>query len=149
MATKALKPNRPSINRLGKTAYRDLATFRFELRRFLIFSDAAAASAGVTNRQYQALLAIKAQPTEVLTMKQMAHELSLAQHGAVQLVNRLEAQNLAQRSRSPTDGRSVLVSLTAEGEHLVRELASAHLAELIIHEPLLVRSLRRLRKLSA
>jgi len=35
MATKALKPNRPSINRLGKTAYRDLATFRFELRRFL------------------------------------------------------------------------------------------------------------------
>lgn len=137
-----------SKNRMSKTAYRDLATFRFELRRFLIFSDAAAAAVGVTNRQYQALLAIKAQPTETLTIKELAHELSLSHHGAVQLVDRLAAQDLARRSTSPIDRRSVLIDLTDRGQNLVRQLAADHLAELVQHEPLLARSLRRLRKLA-
>jgi hypothetical protein len=43
--------------RLTKAEYQTLAAFRYHLRRFLRFSEAAAQSAGLTPRQYQALLA--------------------------------------------------------------------------------------------
>ena len=39
--------------------YAALAQFRYQLRTFLAFSEAAAQSAGLTPQQHQALLAIK------------------------------------------------------------------------------------------
>ncbi len=68
-------------------------------------------------------------------------------HGAVQMVDRLVAGGLVQRSDSPTDGRSVLVSLTAKGAALLEHLALQHVEELLKQEPLLVESLRRLRQI--
>ena len=43
--------------------YDGLAAFRLALRRFLAFSEAATSAAGVTAKQYQALLVIKTHPT--------------------------------------------------------------------------------------
>ena len=48
--------------RLTKAEYGLLAAFRYRLRRFLQFSEEAAQTAGLTPRQYQALLAIKGFP---------------------------------------------------------------------------------------
>lgn len=130
---------------MTKAGYRDLAAFRFALRQFLSFSDLTAHSAGITTQQYQAMLAIKARREEVTTIKELAQEMLLLQNGAVQLINRLEAQGLVERSSSLTDRRSVLVRLTAHGDELLQSLASDHAAELIRREPLLAESLERLK----
>jgi DNA-binding MarR family transcriptional regulator len=63
----------------------------------------------------------------------------------VQLVDRLVEAGLARRAPSRTDRRSVLVKLTANGEALLDTLAGQHLQELLRQEPLLSKSLRRLR----
>jgi len=133
---------------MTKTAYRGLAAFRFALRQFLSFSESAAASAGVTTQQYQALLALKAAETETLTVKELAQELLLAQNGAVQLVDRLEALGLVKRTSSEIDRRSVLISMTSPGDDLIQRLGADHVAELVRHEPLLAESLRRLRRIA-
>ena len=57
-------PVRAGANRTGGHAlhavdYKALAQFRFQLRKFLSFSEAAAHQAGLTPQQHQALLAIK------------------------------------------------------------------------------------------
>ena len=63
------------------------------------------------------------------------------------MIDRLVNGGLVKRSHSPTDGRSVLVSLTAKGASLLEHLASQHAKELLEQEPLLAESLMRLRQL--
>ena len=48
---------------IDPNVYDGLAAFRLALRRFMAFSEAATAAAGVTAQQYQALLVIKTHPT--------------------------------------------------------------------------------------
>ena len=47
---------------LDQSEYEILAAFRYTLRRFLSFSESAAADVGLAPQQYQALLAIKGYP---------------------------------------------------------------------------------------
>jgi len=125
--------------------YVELANFRLALRRFLAFSEAAVGTVGITSQQYQALLAIKASPEESLAIKELAAELLVAPHGAVQLVDRLEDQGLVARRSLDTDLRVVLIGLTAKGDQVVETLATDHMGELLRQRPLLAESLRRLR----
>jgi DNA-binding MarR family transcriptional regulator len=129
--------------------YEGLAGFRFALRRFLAASEAISRRAGVTQQQYQVMLAIKTWPAEAMTMKDLAEQLLLTHHAAVQQVDRLAKAGLVERTPSPTDGRSVLVALTPAGATLVDTLAGQHLEEMLRQEPLLARSLRQLRKMGA
>lgn len=134
------KPIDPSI-------YENLAAFRLALRRFLTFSEAAAAAVGVTAQQYQALLVIKTQSAGEVMIRDVAEQMLLQHHGAVQMIDRLVAGGLVERSQSPTDGRSMLVSLTAKGATVLERLAAQHARELLEQEPLLAESLRRLRQI--
>ncbi len=127
--------------------YQGLAGFRLAIRRFHAASEAISKAGGVTQQQYQALLAIKTWPEPAMMMKDLADQLLLTHHGAVQLVDRLAAAGLVERRRSPSDGRSVLLGLTGRGAGLVEVLAGQHLHELLSQEPLIARSLRRLRNL--
>jgi DNA-binding MarR family transcriptional regulator len=129
--------------------YRELAGFRHALRQFLAGAEAISRAAGVTQQQYQAMLAVKTWPSSAMTMKDLAEQLQLTHHGAVQLVNRMTAAGLAERTRSSTDRRSVLVRLTAAGESLVDGLATQHLTEVLRREPLISGSLRRLKRMAA
>ena len=124
-----------------------LASFRHALRRFLAASEAISRSAGITQQQYQAILAIAAWPGEVMTMKDLADDLLLTHHAAVQLVDRLAKAGLAQRTTSSVDRRSVELTLTAAGAVLLERLATLHQAEMLRREPALSASLRHLRKL--
>jgi DNA-binding MarR family transcriptional regulator len=117
------------------------------LRQFIAYSEAAADSAGVTSQQYQALLVIRTYPPDGIMIRELADQMLLQHHGAVQLIDRLANAGLIERNPSPTDGRSVLVTITEKGETLLEELASNHIQELLRHEPLLAESLRRLRQL--
>ena len=138
---------------LDPSIYQGLAGFRYALRQFLAFSEAATGEAGVTPQQYQALLVIKthsarAMMAPAITVRELADQMLLQHHGAVQLINRLASAGLAERQDSPTDRRSVLVAMTAKGEQLLAVLAARHVRELLKHEPLLAESLTRLRDMS-
>jgi DNA-binding MarR family transcriptional regulator len=130
------------------SVYEGLARFRLALRRFLAFSEAATRAAGVTSSQYQAMLAIQANPGGAIAIQDLAAQMLLQHHGAVQLVDRLARAELAKRRPSPADRRRVLVVLTPKGSGLLKKLAAVHITELLRHEPLLAESLRRLREIS-
>lgn len=111
--------------------YQTLAAFRVALRRFFAFSASAAAEAGVAPQQYQALLAIKGHVGEgAPSISDLAAQLLVQQHSAVELAKRLEAAGLVSRVRDPRDRRVVLLRLTAKAEAILAGLAVTHLAEL-------------------
>src|SRR6202044_268812 len=78
-----------------KADFEMLASFRYELRRFLHFSEGAAREAGLTPGQHQALLAVKGFPgKDRITIGELAERLQVAHHSAVGLVDRLAANDL-------------------------------------------------------
>jgi DNA-binding MarR family transcriptional regulator len=116
---------------LDASEYEVLAAFRHALRRFLSFSEAAAAKAGLAAQQYQALLAIKGCPgRDVVTINELAHLLLIKHNSAVGLVDRLEAEGLVKRSTDAADRRKVNLRLTAKGARIFKQLAVAHRDEL-------------------
>ena len=125
-----------------------LAGFRYALRRFVAASESINRDAGITQQQYQAMLAIKTWPGETMSMKELAEQLLLTHHATVQLIDRLAKAGLAERRPSVQDRRSVSLGLTAEGAALLDDLASKHLEEMFRQEPLLTASLRRLKKMA-
>jgi DNA-binding MarR family transcriptional regulator len=122
-----------------------LAAFRYHLRRFLQFSEEAARVAGLTPRQYQALLAIKGSTrSERLTIGELAERLQIVHHAAVELVDRLSAQSLVERRASPDDRRKVFVKLSSTGSKTLDKLSTAHRGELRRLSPSLLPLLKRL-----
>jgi len=104
-----------------------LATFRYELRRFLRFSEDAAAAAGLTSLQYQLLLQIAGYPERSwATIGELAERLQTAHHGVVALVTRCEAAGFVERRRGELDRRKVHVHLSALGARKVRQVAAVH-----------------------
>ena len=133
---------------LDMSLYEGLAKFRYALRRFLTYSEAATREAGVTPQQYQALLVIKTHRDGAIMIKHLADQMLLQHNGAVQLIDRLTNSGLVERRQALDDGRSVLVALTATGSALLRKLALKHFKALLAQEPLLAESLRRLRRMA-
>ena len=129
--------------------YLGLAGIRAALRQFIAASESINRSAGTTQQQYQAMLAIKTWSFETMSMKDLAEQLLLTHHAAVQLVNRLAKSGLAERETSPDDRRSVRLKLTPKGAALLDDLAARHLEEMLRQEPALTSSLRRLKKMGS
>jgi DNA-binding MarR family transcriptional regulator len=116
--------------RISPHDYRALADFRYQLRRFVSFSNEAARAAGLESRQHQLLLAVKGMPEGVeATVGTIAERLHIQHHSTVELVDRMENRGLVRRLRSADDRRRVLVSLTARGEALLARLSAVHRAE--------------------
>lgn len=137
MAAKSTKSVRKRRSRrmrnlppLEARQYRALASFRSAIRRFLAFSEAATRATGVTAQQYQAMLAIKAHPDEIISVGGLANELLLKHNGAVQQVDRLVAADLVRRVPADYDRRVVLLRLTSKGEDKITQLAATHFREL-------------------
>ncbi len=128
---------------LESSEYRKLEEFRFQIRRFLSFSEAAARASGIEPQQHQALLALKGMPQGCLaTIGHLADRLLLKHHSAVGLVDRLETLGLLTRQPSPDDARQVLLRLTAKGERILHRLSLTHHKELEETGPKLVAALR-------
>jgi DNA-binding MarR family transcriptional regulator len=124
--------------------YGALSDFRYEIRRFLNFSEGAARAAGVEPQQHQALLAIKGRPAELdTTVGVLAERLQIRHHSAVELSGRLETRGLIRRLRQGTDKRQVQLQLTARAERLLTKLSLTHRDELRSAEPRLIRALSR------
>jgi DNA-binding MarR family transcriptional regulator len=121
------------------TDYRSLAEVRYQIRRFLHFSEQAARATGIEPQQHQLLLAVRGldQPT----ISVLAERLQIQHHSAVELVDRLAERGLVLRSRAPSDRRQVLVQLTPRGEAELEKLAACHITELRENGPALVNAL--------
>jgi DNA-binding MarR family transcriptional regulator len=136
----------PSVT-LDEEQLEGLAGFRFALRRFLVASEAFSRARGVTPQQYQAMLSIRTKRGSPMSVGELADQLLLTHHGAVQLIDRLAESGFAQRERSPHDRRTVFLTLTPHGKTLLEELAAEHLDEMLEREALLSRSLRQLKRM--
>lgn len=133
-----------AMRKLSLSDYRALAEFRYQIRKFLRFSERAVRAAGVETRQYQLMLAIKGMPEgERPRIRELANRMQIQHHSAVELVNRLEAGGYVRRERGRNDRREVLLGLTAKGERVLEELALHHHEELRSTAPDLVAALRR------
>lgn len=111
--------------------YQVLANFRYTMRRFLRFSEDAAAAKGLSPQQHQALLFTKAAlHGPQVSVGALAEWLQIKPHSAAELVGRLENQHLLLRFDDPNDRRRTLLRLTPQGENLLSELTLAHRREL-------------------
>jgi DNA-binding MarR family transcriptional regulator len=133
------------MKRLALSDYQALAEFRFQIRKFLHFSERAVQAAGLERGQYQLMLAIKGIPEGVRPrIRELANRMQIQHHSAVELINRLESGGFVRRERAQDDRREVLLRLTSKGERVLEELAVHHHEELCSAAPGLVTALRRL-----
>jgi DNA-binding MarR family transcriptional regulator len=136
-------PNR-NLETIALSDYQALAELRYQVRRFLHFSEQAARKMGLEPRQHQLMLALKGLPAGMRpTIGTLAERLQIQHHSTVELVNRLSTGGLVRRSRTGEDRRQVLLVLTAKGEKVLRELSVGHKAELLTQGPALVAALER------
>ncbi len=104
-----------------------LAEFRYQLRRFLRFSEELTQAHGMTPLQYLLLLQVKGYPgREWATIAELAERLQSHHHGVVALASRCEKAELVARRPGRDDKRCVEIYLTVKGEELVRQLAPLH-----------------------
>lgn len=137
MSEPAPKKRRPAPKRnpsnppLTKADFESLSEFRYQLRRFLRFSEDAAQAEGLTPQQYQLLLHVKGSPgRDWAAIGELAERLQVRQHGVVALVTRCEMAGLVTRTPGDVDRRQVQVRLTPSGERCLRRLAELHRSEL-------------------
>lgn len=124
--------------------YRAMAEFRYQIRRFLRFSEETARAAGLEPQQYQLMLALKGMPEDSRhRIGQVAERLQIQHHSTVELVDRLARRGLIKRRRSESDRREVLLELTPRGDKLLQELALHHRSELREVGPDLVAALKK------
>ncbi|WP_323745004.1 MarR family winged helix-turn-helix transcriptional regulator [Noviherbaspirillum malthae] len=124
----ALHMSKPTLPKtLSKADYEILADFRYQIRRYLRFSEEASQQYGITGLQYLLLLQLKGFPgREWATVAELAERLQAHHHGTVNLITRCEKVGLVERRKGDGDQRFVQVSLLPKGEQLLKELALLH-----------------------
>ncbi|MBY0030604.1 MarR family transcriptional regulator [Priestia aryabhattai] len=118
-------------NTFPKDMYIFLSEFRYQLRKFLNFSESAARELGITSQQHQLLLAVMGFPERnFATPRELAERLQITHHACVGLIDRCEQLSFVSRRRNPEDGRSVLVEVTQQGREILEKLSEIHLEEI-------------------
>jgi len=131
----------------GTIDYQSLADLRYEIRRFLNFSEKAARAASIEPQQHQALLAIKGSRAGLATtVGTLAERLQIRHHTAVELIDRLESKGWIRRSPSPGDARKVDLRLTRRADKLLQTLSVSHRDELRTAGPRLLQALQSVLK---
>ncbi len=117
--------------RVDKETIQELASFRYNLRRFLRFSENAARDCGVTPQQHQLMLGV-AGFTErgAATISELAEFLQEKNNSVVGLVERATESGLVRRRNATSDRRLVMVSLTPRGKEILSRLSLLHNEEM-------------------
>ena len=117
---------------LDKREFEALSQFRYQLRRFLRFSEQVTRRHGITPLQYLLLLHVKGFPgRDWATVGELAERLQALHHGVVALTSRCEKLGWVKREQGRNDRREVEVHLTAKGERVVAQMAALHRDELL------------------
>ncbi len=124
---------------------RTLAEFRYQLRRFLSFSEIVTEQRGIAAQQYQLIQVIAAVPDgQNASITYLAERMVLRHNSTVELVDRAERAGLVVREPDENDLRRSLVRLTPAGSKMLQELAVEHLNELAPRCDDLIRALQAL-----
>lgn len=116
---------------LSDPQYQALFTFRHALLYYLRWSERHVAQAGLSEKQYLLLLAVRTRgPLRAPSVGDVAADLVIAPSTATELVDRISDLGLVQRRRDTNDQRVVRVTLTKRGRSIVESLSSMHVAEL-------------------
>jgi len=124
--------------------YQALAEFRYQIRRFLHFSEQVARITEVEPQQHQLLLAAKGfpgKPGDGPTIGYLAERLQIRHHSAVELIDRMVSHRLVERVPGEHDRRQVNIALTGYGERVLKKLSADHIRELRETGPALVAAL--------
>jgi len=114
----------------SEDALRNLAWFRYNLRKFLRFSEKAARQCGVTPQQHQLMLGVAGYTGRgTATVSELAEFLQERHNSVVGLVERAVQRGLVRKQHDLHDRRFVLVSLTAQGEQILAQLTELHKEE--------------------
>ena len=136
--------------KLSLSDYRSLAELRYQIRRYLKFSENVAHRARMEPRQHQLLLAIKGLPAgQRPVIGELAERMQIQHHSTVELVNRLEAGGFVRRHRGDKDRREVFVALTSKGEKVLQQLSLDHSIELRTQGAILVIALKHAMRTAA
>jgi DNA-binding MarR family transcriptional regulator len=127
---------------LSMAHYRGLAEFRYQIRRFVSFSERAARAAGLEPPQHQLMLAIyglppSKRPNIPTLAERMSMEIDACQALAEGLLNR----GMIRWAANPTDRREKLLALTEHGQQLLRNLTSLHRNQVLAVGPAFVQAL--------
>ena len=126
---------------------RNLSEFRFQLRKFLNFSEMASERAGVAAQQYQLMQVIASMPEgQSPSISYLAERMILRHNSTVELVDRAERAGLVSRQSDDRDLRRSLIHLTPHGAGVLSRLVSEHLEELIPHCASLIDALESLQQ---
>ncbi len=133
---------------MDKQHYQALAEFRYQIRRFLHFSEKAAREAGLEPQQHQLLLAVRGfsppegKDADGPTIGYLAERLQIRHNTAVELIDRMEERRMIRRRQGEIDKRQVVVELMKSGEKLLETLTEEHTAEISETGPGLIDALR-------
>jgi DNA-binding MarR family transcriptional regulator len=134
-----------SIAVTDRSKLQSLAEFRFQMRKFLSFSEIASERCGIPAQQYQLMQVIAAMPEgQQASITYLAERMILRHNSTVELVDRAERAGLVKRESDPTDMRRSLVQLTPEGEQILQRLVTEHVSELAPRSEQLIQALRDL-----
>jgi DNA-binding MarR family transcriptional regulator len=121
----------PSDRPLRDQDYERLLAFRTELRDFLRWSERAAHGVGLTPSLHQLLLAVRGHPVKrPPSIADVAQELHMRHHSAVELSQRAEAGGMLERNRDPVDSRLIHLKLTSRGQDKLEALTREHLTRI-------------------
>ena len=135
----------------GTSRLTRLAEFRYQLRKFLSFSETEAERFGIAAQQYQLMQVIGAlAPGEAASISLLAERMILRHNSTVELVDRAEKAGLVRRVTDERDLRRSIVVLTSHGETVLEQMVNAHLEKLDgACGDAVLRSLAELRDLSS
>jgi DNA-binding MarR family transcriptional regulator len=129
----------------AQSSLKSLAEFRFQMRKFLNFSEMASERCGIPAQQYQLMQVIAAMPEDQqASITYLSERMILRHNSTVELVDRAERAGLVRRESDPKDMRRSLVQLTAQGQEIVERLVAEHLRELAPLCEVLIHALRDL-----
>jgi DNA-binding MarR family transcriptional regulator len=124
---------------------KSLAEFRYQMRKFLSFSEIASERCGIPAQQYQLMQVIAAMPEDQqASITYLAERMILRHNSAVELVDRAERAGLVRRESDPKDMRRSIVQLTPQGQLILQRLVAEHLNELAPLCEHLIHALREL-----
>ena len=119
---------------------RNLAWFRYNLRKFLRFSEKAARQCGVTPQQHQLMLGIAGYTGRGwATVSELAEFLQERHNSVVGLVERAAQCGLVRKEHDTSDRRFVFVSLTPHGELILAKLTEIHQGEVQLAQETLMK----------
>ena len=123
----------------------DLAEFRYQMRRFISFSESVCDQAGVSAQQYQLLQVVATLPDgRAASISYIAERMVIRHNSAVELVDRAERAGLVRRVVDGSDHRRSLVEIAGRGNELLAELVPTHVSEIRTAGGELLESLQQL-----